>query len=97
MILGTPVAHATIEVAGLSGTTDGNGYYFIEGITPGTHPVVCRHPDYYEVRDVVVIEPDKTTRHDFRPINRILVALGIGVVSFGIIGGITYEVYRRVR
>lgn len=48
-IIFTPIIGATVTLIGAvtyQGTTDGNGYYDISDIEPGSYTVEISHPDY---------------------------------------------------
>jgi hypothetical protein len=61
---GTPIPDADITIGLYSGTSDGDGYYFIDDIVTGTYDVECEHEYYLPalVEDVVIEESITTTQ-----------------------------------
>ena len=62
----TPIAGASVDILGLTGTTDADGYYSISGIPAGTWNATASHPDYspQTVYGVVIME-NQTNSQNF--------------------------------
>ena len=77
-----PLPGATAKIAGVSMTTDGNGYFHITGLPVGLQNLSIEHPSYVSIEQQIPISDPNTSSVTFNNFNvtpsNLLIPIGIG-------------------